>query len=170
MACSSAALKGLVKDCSTSIGGVKRVFIADRTSDIKITTESDLVTAISGGTFYQYYIRQNSSSFTSTATIDPSNGVLFVETKLNLVFTRIDNAKRLEMNALLLADVYVIVEDCNGVVHFLGYENPVTTTASSAESGTNRTDGNRYTIELTDVSSGFPMQVKDGVIASLTVA
>ena len=52
MACSSAALKGLVKDCSTSIGGVKRVFIADRTSDIKITTESDLVTAISGGTLY----------------------------------------------------------------------------------------------------------------------
>lgn len=169
MACSNVTLKGLVNDCSTSIGGIKRIFIADRTADVKFTVEEDLVTAISGGTFHQYYVRQNSSSFTSTATIDPANGVQFIETKLNLVFTRIDNIKRIEINALLVSETYVLVEDANGIVHLLGYENPVTATNSGAESGTQRTDGNKYQLELTDVTSGYPLQVKAEVLSTLTV-
>lgn len=167
MACNSKTLKGLINQCDSSRGGVKRIFIADRAADIKFTEAEGIVTAVTGGTWYEYYIKPNTSSFTSTATIDAANGVNYVETKLNLVFTRIDNVKRLEMNALLVSDVYVIVEDCNSVCHLLGYQEAVTATNATAESGTAKTDGNKYTLELTDTTDGFPVQVQASVLDTL---
>ena len=170
MACSNLTLKGLVNQCDSSRGGVKRVLIADRSTTITFAESEGVITGVTGGSWLQYYIRPNTSSFTSTATIDAANGVNYVETKLNLVFTKIDAVKRLEMNALLVGEVYVIVEDANGVYHLLGKEEAVVATNATAESGTVRSDGNKYTLELTDTTSGFPLQLTDAAIEGLTIA
>lgn len=168
MACSNLTLKGLQNQCDSSRGGVKKIWIADRTADIKFTESEGVVSAVSGGTWLEYYIRPNTSSFTSTATIDPANGVNYVETKLNLVFTRIDAVKRIEMNALLVGEVYVIVQDANDVYHLLGKEEAVVATNATAESGTAKSDGNKYTLELTDTTSGFPLQLTEEAVNGLT--
>ena len=159
MACSQ-TLSGLVNDCSTSMGGVKRIWIANYKAGAATLSGDSTISAFSADTdWHEYYIRKNTASFTSTLNVDPANGVNYVSTELSLVFTKMDTAKRIEMAALVLADVMVVVEDANGKKWFLGYDNPVAASAGTGETGTAKTDGNRYTLTLTDESESFPYEV-----------
>ena len=87
------------------------------------------------------------------------NGSTYVTTSLNLVFARMDAAKRLEMNALAQADLVALVKDANGIVWFLGYDDAVTMSAGGGETGTARGDNNSYTTTLQDQSAEFPYTV-----------
>ena len=160
MSCTAYTLKGITNDCSTSKGGIREIYIADWAKDIFTVGASDnTVTALKlDAQWYKYYIKKNTSSFTSTATIDQANGVNYVSTELTLVFTKMETSKRVEMSALLLNDVAVIVVDSNNKAWCLGLNNPVNATAGSGESGTSATDGNKYTITLTDESDTFPFE------------
>ena len=160
MSCTSYTLKGITNDCSTSKGGIREVYIADWQKDIFTVGASDntVTTLKSEVQWYKYYIKKNTSSFTSTATIDQANGVNYVSTELNLVFTRQETSKRVEMSALLLNDVAVLVTDANGKTWCLGKDNPVNATAGTAESGVAASDGNKYTLTLTDESDTFPFE------------
>ena len=157
MACTAYALKGITNDCATSKGGIREVYIADWANDLFTLGEtSETVESLkSDAKFYKFFIKKNTSSFTSTATIDLANGVNYVSTELNLVFTRQETSKRVEMSALLLNDVACLVVDANGKTWVMGLESPVNATAATAESGQNATDGNKYSITLTDESSTF---------------
>ena len=160
MSCTAYTLKGITNDCSTSKGGIREIYIADWAKDIFTVGASDnTVTALKlDAQWYKYYIKKNTSSFTSTATIDQANGVNYVSTELTLVFTKMETAKRVEMSALLLNDVAVIVVDANGKAWCLGLNNPVNATAGTAESGVAASDGNKYTLTLTDESDTFPFE------------
>ena len=160
MSCTAYTLKGITNDCSTSKGGIREIYIADWAKDIFTVGASDnTVTALKADAqFYKYYIKRNTSSFTSTATIDLANGVNYVSTELTLVFSKMETSKRVEMSALLLNDVAVIVVDSNNKAWCLGLNNPVNATAGTGESGTSATDGNKYTLTLTDESDTFPFE------------
>ena len=160
MSCTSYTLKGITNDCSTSKGGIREIYIADWQKDIFTVGDSaGTVTALKAETqWYKYYIKKNTSSFTSTATIDQANGVTYVSTELNLVFTKMETRNRVEMSALLLNDGAVLVIDSNSKVWCLGKDNPVNATAGTGETGTAATDGNKYTITLTDESDTFPFE------------
>lgn len=160
MSCTAYTLKGITNDCSTSKGGIREVYICDWAKDLFTVGASDnTVTALKADAqFYKYYIKRNTSSFTSTATIDLANGVNYVSTELTLVFSKMETSKRVEMSALLLNDVAVIVVDSNNKAWCLGLNNPVNATAGTGESGTSATDGNKYTLTLTDESDTFPFE------------
>ena len=160
MSCTNYTLKGITNDCSTSKGGIREIYIADWAKDIFTVGASDnTVTELKAETqWYKYYVKRNTSSFTSTATIDLANGVNYVSTELALVFTKMETAKRVEMSALLLNDVAVLVVDANNKVWCLGLNNPVNASAGTAESGTAASDGNKYTLTLTDESDTFPFE------------
>lgn len=160
MACTNYTLKGITNDCATSKGGIREVYIADWAKDLFTLGEtSETVESLkSDAKFYKFFIKKNTSSFTSTATIDLANGVNYVSTELSLIFTRMDTAKRVELSALLLNDVACLVVDANGKTWVMGLNNPVNATAGTAESGTAATDGNKYTITLTDESDTFPFE------------
>lgn len=160
MACTAYALKGITNDCSTSKGGIREIYIADWQKDIFTVGDSaGTVTALKAETqWYKYYIKKNTSSFTSTATIDQANGVNYVSTELSLVFTKMETSKRIEMSALLLNDVAVLVIDSNNKVWCLGKDNPVNASAGTGETGTVASDGNKYSITLTDESDTFPFE------------
>ena len=157
MSCTSYTLKGITNDCSTSKGGIREIYIADWQKDLFTVGASDntVTTLKSEVQWYKYYVKRNTSSFTSTATIDQANGVNYVSTELALVFTKMETAKRVEMSALLLNDVACLVVDSNNKVWVMGLESPVNATAATAESGVSASDGNKYTITLTDESSTF---------------
>ena len=104
---------------------------------------------------------------TSTYTVDQAASVKFVTTTLALQFNHLSTAKRLEMNALALADLAVIVLDSNGKYWYLGYDDPVTMSAGDQTTGTARTDANRYAITLEDVSRNYPYEVSADAIASI---
>ena len=167
MACTSVSLKGLVNDCSTSMGGVKAVWIAPAGS-LEPTVSGDTITSGATSAFKFYYIRKGAGSMTSTLNVDAANGINYVSTEVVLTFNKMETTKRVEMSALALNDVEVIVEDANSKFWFLGFDEPVMATAGSGQTGQQKTDGNFYSITLTDESSTWPYEVAASVAENLT--
>lgn len=174
MSCSQ-VLNGIAADCQTNVGGVREVYIAnyDDVSAVTLDETSNMIKTITmadTAKFKKYAFKKNTSSMTSTLNVDPANGINFVQTDLSLVFAKQETVKRMEIAKLSLGELRVIVLDANGKYWFLGKEEFVSATAGTAETGTNRTDGNKYTITLTDYSASYPYEVDPTIIADLIAA
>lgn len=171
MACSQ-LLNGIAASCDTNVGGIREVYIAnyDDVTAIEVDGTSNMISTITmaaSAKFKKYLFKKNTSSMTSTLNADPANGVNFVQTDLSLVFAKQETVKRMEIAKLSLGELRVIVLDANGKYWFLGEEEFVSATAATAETGVNRTDGNRYTVTLTDYSSSYPHEVDPTIVAGL---
>lgn len=154
MACSQ-TISGYTRGCETSVGGVKTVYLApyvEGTFEGSGSTYSGVSSAV---TWYNYDIRKNSASFTSTLNVDSANGVNYVSTELALVFSRMQASKRAEMYALTMGDTMGVVVDCNGEWWAFGAENPLEVTAGTGETGTAKGDGNKYTLTFTDETASW---------------
>ena len=174
MSCSQ-LLNGIAADCQTNVGGVREVYIANYSdvTAIEVDDSSNMIKTITmadSAKFKKYAFKKNTSSMTSTLNVDPANGVNFVQTDLALVFAKQETVKRMEIAKLSLGELRVIVLDANGKYWFLGQEEFVSATAGTAETGVNRTDGNKYTITLTDYSSSYPYEVDPTIVAGLIAA
>ena len=174
MACSQ-VLNGITADCQTNVGGEREVYIANYSdvTAIEVDDSSNMIKTITmadSAKFKKYAFKKNTSSMTSTLNVDPANGVNFVQTDLSLVFAKQETVKRMEIAKLSLGELRVIVLDANGKYWFLGQEEFVSATAGTAETGVNRTDGNKYTITLTDYSSSYPYEVTPTIVADLIAA
>ena len=171
MACSQ-VLNGIAASCETNVGGIREVYICNYTDVTEFEVDSttnmiDTITMAQSAKFKKYLFKKNTSSLTSTLNVDPSAGVNFVQSDLALVFAKQETTKRMEIAKLSLGELRVIVLDSNGKYWFLGAEEFVSATAGTAETGVNRTDGNRYTITLTDYSSSYPYEVDPEIVAAL---
>ena len=174
MSCSQ-VLNGIAADCQTNVGGVREVYIAnyDDVSAVTLDETSNMIKTITmadTAKFKKYAFKKNTSSMTSTLNVDPANGVNFVQTDLTVVFAKQETVKRMEIAKLSLGELRVIVLDANGKYWFLGKEEFVSATSGTAETGTNRQDGNRYSIVLTDYSSSYPYEVDPTIVADLIAA
>lgn len=164
MACNQ-AISGLVQDCATSKGGVAEVYLANYDDVSAITVTDGQVTGITmatGKKFKRYYFRPGTSSMTFTLNLDVAAGVNFVQTLLNMLFSRMETTKRIEMSALAVNDLRGIVKDSNGVYWLLGEEEPMIANAGDGQTGTAKTDANRYSITLEDNNTSFPKEILVG--------
>ena len=171
MSCSQ-VLNGIAADCQTNVGGVREVYIANYgdVSTVTLDETSNMIKTITmadSAKFKKYAFKKNTSSMTSTLNVDPANGVNFVQTDLTVVFAKQETVKRMEIAKLSLGELRVIVLDANGKYWFLGKEEFVSATSGTAETGTNRQDGNRYSIVLTDYSSSYPYEVDPSIITDI---
>lgn len=175
--CNSFTLAGLCKDCEGNVGGISVVYVAlaseisGKPSVDSSTANTGMITAITlthtGTTpFYEYQFKKNTGSMTSTLNVS-DQGDTYVETVLSLIFNKMETKKRIEMNALSVQDLVVIVKDCNGKYWYLGYDNPVNASNGGGETGTNRTDSNHYSLELTDTSASYPYEVLGSIVDSM---
>lgn len=174
MGCSQ-VLNGIAADCQTNVGGVREVYIAnyDDVTTVEVDETSNMIKTITmadTAKFKKYAFKKNTSSMTSTLNVDPANGINFVQTDLALVFAKQETVKRMEIAKLSLGELRVIVLDANGKYWFLGQEEFVSATAGTAETGTNRSDGNKYTITLSDYSASYPYEVDLTIIADSIAA
>lgn len=170
MSCTQ-TLAGLAKDCSANRGGIVEALVANFDDVTAITVTSGAVTGITmdtGKKFKSYNFAKNTGNLTSTYTIDPASGVRFVTSLLLLQFNRMNTTARVELTALALADLRVIVKDANGKYWLLGYDEPVNASAGDGQTGTARSDANRYTLTLEDNSAEMPMEVDDSIIAGIS--
>lgn len=158
MAYCNKSLAGISIDCSTSKGGIKRVYIANYTGAevFQLGADGNVSGITTGVTFYEYNFKKNTGSMTSTLNVDAANGINYVTSEVLLQFNKMDTVKRIEISALALNDLVAIVEDSNGVRYALGVEEPVNATAGTGQTGTAKGDGNFYQITLTDENSSFP--------------
>jgi hypothetical protein len=168
MSCNQ-TLAGLAKDCATSMGGIRTVYIANY-DDVKRPTPVEgkisAIEMVSGKTFHQYFFKKNTGSMTSTLNVNTDSGN-YVTTDLVLSFLKMETRKRIEMSALAANELVVIVEDCNGAYWYLGYDEPVTAGAGEGVTGVQKTDANRYGLTLRDESLEFPYEVDATAIATL---
>ncbi len=95
------------------------------------------------------------------------SGVRYVTTDLLLQFNRMETAKRVEITALALGDLVVIAKDANGKYWYLGKDEPVNASAGDGQTGTARSDANRYTITLQDNSKEMPFEVDPSIVDAL---
>lgn len=169
MACSQ-ILAGIAMDCSTSMGGIKEVYIAPYAEVTEVTVSGDMITTIATDnpqTFKKYEFRKQTGSMTSTLTVDDTTGVNYVSTELNLVFTKMETTKRIEIAALAVGQLAVIVKDSNNKYWYLGFNDYVSASAGSANSGTAKGDSNNYSITLKDESDSFPYEVAESVVDNI---
>lgn len=167
--CSNQTIAGLCKDCEGSLGGIVSVYLANYQDNIFTVTSGAVSQVNSAVSFYEYQFRKNTGSMTSTLNIDPANGVNFVSTDLDLVFSRMETKKRIEMAALSVGQLAGIVKDANGKYYALGVSEPLEASAGDGQTGTARTDGNRYHIVLTDNQESFPPLIPDDVMATVDI-
>lgn len=166
--CCSQALTSVGTSCDAQLGGIKVVYAIAKQYIDAITITDNVITAITTVTvqgdndpqqFHTFRFRKQSSSMTSTYTIDDTNGVKYVTTELQLNFAKQETAKRVSLSALINCESAFIVEDNNGKRWFLGYDNPVTATAAEATTGTAFGDANQYAITVSDMSAELPYEV-----------
>lgn len=155
------AFTGVTKDCGSSIGGIKRAWGACFDNVGKPTIANDMISAIPDtAQWHEFEFRRQTGSVTTTITRDDTNGTLYYESAIVLQFTKQETAKRLEINALAASDTSWIIQDENDNFWYFGFDNPVTLSDGTAETGTAWADFNGYNITLTDVSKLLPYQIE----------
>ena len=167
--CTNQTIAGLCRDCEGSLGGIVSVYLANYKENIFTVTSGAVSAVDSAVSFYEYQFRKNTGSMTSTLNIDPANGVNFVQTDLVMLFSRMETKKRIEMAALSVGQLAGIVKDANGKYYALGVSEPLEASAGDGQTGTARTDGNRYSITHTDNQESFPPLIPDSVMESVTI-
>ena len=149
---------GQARDCSDSLGGIVEVLISERDNITATTLENGDISAItqSGATnFYRYELKKESGSLTSTATVDQTGGTSFYDNVVAFTINKMSAVKSNEIKMLMLARLFVIVKDNNGVYWSLGNDNFAEGSSLVGQTGQAYGDPNQYQIELTDKSQ-FP--------------
>jgi hypothetical protein len=162
MACSNLTA-GFTLDCNESNGGIDKIFIANGPVE-SITESAGVVTAItvSGsplvpGDFFVFEVPRQTSSITETHTVSQTNGTLFYDQALSMVFNKMEATKR---NQLLLmgqaTNMVVVAKDNNGKYWSIGLERGAYMTAGTSVSGTAYGDQNGYQITISGTEL-YPM-------------
>ena len=163
MAC-NVSLMGIALDCGTNLSGVKAIYLANDASVGDVTVTEGEISAIdaSAGTFYEYIPAKNTGSLTKTLTKDESTGVMYYTNEAVAQFNMMDASKRKELSNIDRGRFKAVVLDNNGKYWFLGYNNYVSASAVTGQTGAGLDDGNFYTLTLTDISAELPYMLSEG--------
>ena len=176
MECNSITLKGIPRDCNPNMGGIQKVWMilkSDITNDPRPEQGMDKITELTvaegEGKVNAFEFRKGAASMTSNLQKDDTNGSYFWLTDLVMNFQRMETSKRAAIMALTLAEACAIVQDANGIYWFLGLDEYLGATAGTAETGTAKTDANKYSITLQDSSLELPYEIEktvaEGIVA-----
>ena len=165
MAC-NVTLMGIALDCGTNLSGIKAIYLANDASVGNVTVSEEQITAIdaSAGTFYEYIPAKNTGSLTKTLTKDESTGVMYYTNEVVAQFNKMETKKRTELSNIDRGRFKAVVLDSNGKYWFLGYDNYVSASAVTGQTGAGLDDGNFYTLTLTDISAELPYEVQSDAL------
>ena len=163
MAC-NVTLTGIALDCGTNLSGIKAIYLANDSSVGDPTPDEGMIKTIdaSAGTFKKYVPAKNTGSLTKTLTKDESTGVMYYTNEVVAQFNKMETPKRKEISNIDRGRFKAVVLDSNGKYWFLGYNNYVSATAVTGQTGAGLDDGNFYTLTLTDISAELPYALSEG--------
>lgn len=185
MACVS-TLSGITTSCGSNLPSIKKLWIGQFESATFTYTETtdtasgetikENITAAVLGTgedkWVEFAFKKNTSEMTSELTVN-DNGSHYFTNSVNLVFAKIENSKRLAIEATASGECSMIVLDNNGNYWLIGGEVAVTATSMSATTGVAVGDSNAYNLTLSADEAYMPIALDptnaETIISALTV-
>lgn len=164
--CTVYSLKGMGQECNGAVAGLKRLLIGLQ-REWSVTEGSGhsvtitAATGVTGGTFYEYFIMDESSSLTSQLTVNNQNGVKYYNNVINATFVRMRPEKHIELMALANEKLIIIAQDNNNEYWVLGADGAATSTSQTAQTGQSFDDLSGYQIELSARSGKLPFSIAE---------
>lgn len=155
-------LKGIPFDCDPNLAGIKDLYLTYYDDVDGKLSESGathtIATLPTGVSWYRYSFAKNTSSLTSTLTKDDANGVRYYTNTISLVFSKLEAAKHLEVEAMAAEKLAAIVVDNNGKAWIVGYDSYVSASEEEAGTGASFDDRNGYSVTLEGTSAYLPFE------------
>lgn len=174
MACVSTYLTSINTSCTSNLPSIKQLFIGQFQSG-KFTytyleqTDADgnqIIESVSGATLVSgskpwvtFNFKRNTGELTSEYTLN-DNGSFYFTNSVNLVFAKLDNSKRISLEAVCSGECSCIVLDSNGQYWLLGGENAVSMSSLTATTGVAISDSNAYNVSISETSGSMPILIE----------
>lgn len=171
MAC--ALTQGFTLDCKDAIGGIKSVRFASL-SDWESLDPAYSTGAVTFGSasavFHKYELDKEESSFNDDPTAGSNKGTLYYTPAITFILSKLDVAKRNEIQLLCRNRVVAIVEtrEASPTYWAIGVTNGLDFSTGTGGSGTAAADLNGYTMTFTGMEANPMVEVSDGDLASIT--
>lgn len=176
MSCVSTYLTSISTSCTSNLPSIKQLWIgqfesANFTYTYLTETDADgnqIIEAVSGATLNKdsktkpwviFNFKKNTGELTSEYTLN-DNGSFYFTNSVNLVFAKLDNSKRLSLEAVASGECSCIVLDSNGQYWLLGGENPVSMSSLTATTGVAISDSNAYNVTISETSGSMPILIE----------
>jgi len=170
---SCALTTGFSLDCKDAIGGIKSVRFATL-SDWESLDPAYATGAVTFGSasqvFYKYELDKEESFFNDDPTAGSNKGTLYYVPQIQFILSKIDVAKRNEMQLLAKNRVVAIVETREATPQYwaIGVTNGLDLATGVVGSGTAAADLNGYTMTFNGMETDPAVNVSSGDLASIT--
>lgn len=152
MSCTNCLITTAIpKGCRDNVGGLKNVYVLAGVISGITETSTGIVTSMSGdGTWYQYVLERNTSSYTETITPSLENGTVFYQQDVLMVFNLMRQSVTRQLQTLAqCTELRIIVETNQGTFFLLGKDFGMAVSAGTAGTGLTFGDRNGYSLTVT---------------------
>lgn len=175
MGCNLSVLNGdITLDCADiPVGGIIKAYLV-KLADITSTTEVDgevTAIALSNVVDMEFNPKDGFSSFTDTKTVDETGVVTAIPTLL-LEFPKMTLEKRNSIELLTSNGIEIVafIETSAGERHALGMDFGLRGSEGNGQSGTGRTEKNKYDVKLEGEETNLSRYISDAAWSSIVAA
>ena len=179
MACTT-YLTQITTSCGSNLPSLKKLYIGTFESanftytyqkdgenqDVLDADGNQIIESVSGATlnsgadkWVEYSFRKNTCSMNTEMTVNDNQSHYFTN-GCDMIFSKIENSKRLSLESVAAGECTMIVVDSNNNTWLIGAENPVSLTTLSATTGTAVGDNNQYTVTLSSQEAHMPILIE----------
>ena len=178
MSCVPKYLTSIDTSCGSNLPSIKSLWIGQFDSSTftytylqngsQNVTDDDgnpIIETVSGATLKEgskpwviFNFKKNTGELTSEMTVN-DNGSHYYTNSATCTFAKIDNGKRLSLEAVSSGECTMIVLDSNNQHWLIGAENSVAMTTLTATTGVAVGDSNQYSVTLSAEESHMPILI-----------
>lgn len=173
MAClANYTLKGIEGSCEANLAGIKKAWLGYQ-DDYTFAFAEDsahtltITSATSAATLHEYVFNKQTGSLTSELTKDETNGTNYYTNTLALQFTRMEQKKHLEIEAMGKEHLWGIVLDNNDEYWVVGADGYLSLDTDTTQSGQAYDDLNGYQLSLSAMSKYKPVSIEENAAKAL---
>ena len=179
MSCIPKYLTSIDTSCGSNLPSIKSLWIGqfysatftytylqNGSQNVTDNDDNPIIESVSGATLKEgskpwviFNFKKNTGELTSEMTVN-ENGSHYYTNGVNIVFAKIDNGKRLSLEAVASGECTMIVLDSNNQYWLIGAENSVAMTTLSATTGVAVSDSNAYNVTISADEATMPILIE----------
>ena len=179
MACTT-YLTQITTSCGSNLPSLKKLYIGTfesgtftytyqqngESQDVLDADGNKIIEAVSGATlnsgadkWVEFSFRKNTCSMNTEMTVNDNQSFYFTN-GCDMIFSKIENSKRLSLESVAAGECTMIVVDSNNNTWLIGAENPVSLTSLTGSTGTSISDNNQYSVTLSAQEAHMPILIE----------